>query len=283
MSKPWWKKSPERHGIRISLTRNLGTGCFVEGDESHMFEAVVNLLTNAAEEPIDRDGAISVQTYAAGDRVFLSVKDTGTGIPSGNLTKIFGPFWTTKHLSGAGMGLPGSLAVVKTSWGRDLGPRAGRITGPTSLSRCPWPRKRLRRSTLQVLRAVWTDLHIIVTDDGAVAKMLAEGLGGSGAQVFIAQSGSEGLAILEAQRVDVIVCDLAMPEMNGWEVAKAVSDYCKATNAPKPLFILITGWGGEIEDWPESGDKGVDLMLGKPVHLPKLFDVISQGLARFRE
>ena len=74
-----------------------------------------------------------------------------------------------------------------------------------------------------------------------------------------------------------------MPDMNGWEVAKAVCDYCEATNVPRPLFILITGWGGEIQDWPESEDKGVDLMLEKPVHLPKLFDAISQGLARFRE
>ena len=206
MSKPWWKHNPERHGIRISLTRNLRAGCFVEGHESHMFEVVVNLLKNAAEA-IDRDGAISVRTYMTEDRVFLSVKDTGIGIPTGNLKKIFAPFWTTKHLRGAGMGLSGSLAVVRRHGG-EISVQSREDHGTNVIVSLPRAEEVPEEEHVSGPGAIWTDLHIIVIDDmPAVAKMLAEGLDRSGAEVFTAQSGSEGLAILEAHRVDVIVCD----------------------------------------------------------------------------
>ena len=84
--------------------------------------------------------------------------------------------------------------------------------------------------------------------------------------------------MLEEVRIDVIICDLAMPEMDGWEVAKAAADLCEARCVPKPLFILITGWGGQILNWTERHGCGVDLVLEKPIHIPKLIDAITQAL-----
>lgn len=92
MTKPWWKTLPEKEGLKIDLRLSLSDGCLVRGTESEMFEVLVNLVKNAAEA-LPRGGEISIKTSIEDDQVMLHVADTGVGIGTENLKKVFQPFW----------------------------------------------------------------------------------------------------------------------------------------------------------------------------------------------
>lgn len=122
-------------------------------------------------------------------------------------------------------------------------------------------------------------MRIMIIDDmEPVARMLKGGLAISGAETFVALSGREAIELFTEGPTDVVVCDLAMPEMNGWEVGKAMLTVCRERNIPKPVFILITGWGSQIDMPGRQEECGVDRILEKPVHIPRLLDVIREVL-----
>ena len=92
VSKPWWKTTPERDGVVISVESDLVPNCLVKGKESAIFEVVINLLKNAAEA-LAQGGLIAVSTVVDRGAAVLRVKDTGVGIPKENLGRVFEPFY----------------------------------------------------------------------------------------------------------------------------------------------------------------------------------------------
>ncbi|MEW6350969.1 MAG: PAS domain S-box protein [Thermodesulfobacteriota bacterium] len=277
MSKPWWKTNPERTGIRVDLHRNLRPECFVEGQESELFEVVVNLIKNAAEAVQD-GGTITVDTFPQEDRIWLRVQDTGIGIPPANMQKIFAPFWTTKGFHGTGMGLAVSLGIVRRHRG-EISVESQEGKGTLFLVSLPQAQGVPEPEEFTGAVESWSGMRIIIIDDmEAVARMLKGGLARSGAEILVALSGKQGIELFSRERTDVVICDLAMPEMNGWQVGKALLDVCREKDIPKPVFILITGWGGEIDNPEQQEECGVDRVLEKPVHIPKLVDVIREVL-----
>ncbi|MBM3302301.1 MAG: response regulator, partial [Deltaproteobacteria bacterium] len=93
--------------------------------------------------------------------------------------------------------------------------------------------------------------------------------------VLTALSGQEGVEIFKAHRVDAVVCDLAMPGMNGRQVAETLRDYCKKLALPKPPFIILTGWAELPEDELHMTQSGVDAVIAKPADLAKLLGIIA--------
>ena len=73
---------------------------------------------------------------------------------------------------------------------------------------------------------------------------------------------------------DAIILDLAMPEINGWEVGKAIRSICHHRGRPKPPFILLTGWGGQELEKGRIADSGVDAVVEKPVEIATLLKVV---------
>jgi CheY-like chemotaxis protein len=119
-------------------------------------------------------------------------------------------------------------------------------------------------------------LHILAIDDmEGTVTLLKSGLGKMGHVVLTALSGDQGLALLEDNPVDVVICDLGMPGMNGWQVGEAITRRCSAKGLPKPGFIILTGWGGQSSEKQKIATSGVDAVLEKPVDIAKLLDVIS--------
>lgn len=120
-------------------------------------------------------------------------------------------------------------------------------------------------------------LNILVIDDMAPIVMLAERiLTKHEHTVFSATSGQEALEIFSNAKIDVVICDLGMPGMNGWEVGKAIQTICQERGMPKPPFILLTGWGGQAFEEENVIDAGVDADLEKPIDNEKLMATIRE-------
>ncbi len=274
MSKPWWKTKPERDGVSVVLNRDLEAGCYVKGNENETFEVIVNLIKNAAEA-LPRGGEMTVRTAVEGDTVLLVVQDSGVGITEENLERVFEPFWTTKGPQGAGMGLAGAYGVIR-GHGGEISVESRLGEGSLFTVRLPCSDEQPDGKHRAPRPAVDFRLNILVADDmPAVVKQLRGGLTAFGQTVLTAASGREALEIMRESHVDVVVCDLAMPEMNGRQVAEEIAALCEGRGIPKPVFILLTGWGGQVDEEPPSADSIIDFVLVKPVDVARLLHVIK--------
>jgi signal transduction histidine kinase len=99
----YWKAGEEDQTTNVSLELDLADDCLIKGNETEMFEVIMNMIKNSAEA-LPQGGKITVATFVQNDRAILEVSDTGVGIPEEQLTKVFEPFWTTKGLAGHGRG-----------------------------------------------------------------------------------------------------------------------------------------------------------------------------------
>jgi len=274
-SETWLKADLDRRGVAISLRLDLGGDCRVKGKENELFEVVLNLLKNATEA-LQSGGEIAVSTFGRDGQVLLVVQDNGVGINEQNLSKAFEPFWTTKGYHGTGMGLASSYGIVKRHKGEirltsNEGHGTTVVVSLPATSECAGdpapPAKREFPGALRML---------LVDDMEQSVTLLQEGLAGYGHEATVALSGLEAISRFSADRFDVVICDLGMPGMNGWQVGRAITSLCARDCRPKPPFILLTGWGGQVAEATQMAESGVDRVVEKPVDFPRLIDVIRE-------
>jgi two-component system CheB/CheR fusion protein len=118
-------------------------------------------------------------------------------------------------------------------------------------------------------------LNILVVDDiEQIVNSLHEALTLRNQKVFRALSGIQALEIFEHHHIDLVICDLGMPEMNGWQIAERIEAICSTRGVSRPAFILLTGWGTEVSAF-DPRNHPVDHVLEKPVDLNELINVIS--------
>jgi CheY-like chemotaxis protein len=111
---------------------------------------------------------------------------------------------------------------------------------------------------------------LVIDDEAPVRELVADVLTSKGYTVAVAVGGREGLARFAAGRYDVVLTDLGMPDMTGWEVTKAI----KASHPSIPV-LLITGWGDLVE--PPEGAR-VDGVVTKPFDVTRLAALVAQAL-----
>ncbi len=275
--KPFWKTNAERKGIRIDVKRRLPPGCFVNGMQNELFEVIVNLIKNATEA-LPKGGEISVTSRISDDWVILKVEDNGTGIANENLNKVFEPFWTTKGVQGTGMGLSTSLGII-TRHGGSIEVDSAKGKGTSFTIQLPLASKPDEASQ-QGLKLP-DDFHarfLIADDNDRIADLLERGLNRLQQTVYRANSGRQALEYFRKNEVDIIICDLGMPEMNGWVVGKRIKRYCSKRELKKPPFVLCTGWGMEAEDSEKIEESGVDHIARKPLKFKDLLEIIHKFL-----
>jgi signal transduction histidine kinase len=250
---------------------------WVHADPTRMTQVVSNLLTNAAKYTPD-GGRIDVSAAAEGGRAVVRVTDTGMGIPADMLPKVFDLFTQVgKHLDraqgGLGIGLSLVRKLVEMHGGEVTAESAGPGRGSTFTVRVPLgpapagaagaggppsPSHSRRRRVL------------VVDDNVDAAESLAMLLGLLGHETAVAHTGPDALRQAPAFRPDVVVLDIGLPGMNGYEVARALRADEASAGA---VFVALTGWGAE-EDRRRSREAGFDVHLTKPVeprHLEELF------------
>jgi two-component system, cell cycle sensor histidine kinase and response regulator CckA len=277
LTRPFWEIAPDGHATKIGLTLDLKDGCLTRGKENELFEVAVNLIKNASEA-LPEGGDMTVRTKIQGDQVVFQVQDTGIGISKDDLGKVFDPFWSAQGLARPGMGLAVGYGIVSRHGGTiSVESEAGK--GSTFTVRLRLSDHVTEEQQSSAALPAIRKLNILAIDDTEpVVEFLGSALGTAHHKVLTALSGLEALEIFRDNQVDLVVCDLGMPGMSGWEVGKKIKEICQERGTAKTPFILLTGWGGQILEKGKVAESGIDVVLEKPVEIAKLLTAVQEAV-----
>jgi signal transduction histidine kinase/CheY-like chemotaxis protein len=268
ITRPRWRDEAQRRGKAIDVRVEVVELPRILGHASDIREALTNLIFNAVDA-MPQGGSLVFTGRAEPEAVILQVADTGVGMPEEIRDHIFEPFFTTKGLRGTGLGLSVVYGIMERHGGRiDVESAPG--AGTTFTLRFQIAHGEAVRRDPAAPDAVPPRRLVLIDDDAMVRQTLASLLRAYGQVVFEAESGPAGLAILEQQAVEVVLTDLGMPEMTGWEVARKVKE-----QYPHLPILLLTGWGDQVVMEAEERVL-VDKVLSKPVPLEALLQALSE-------
>ncbi len=251
-------------------------------DALRLSQALSNLLTNAAKYT-DPGGSIRLEVERGAAGLDLTVTDNGIGIEPVAIVDVFQMFSQVASAidraeGGLGIGLALVKGVVELHGGEVSAYSAGLGRGsrfgihlPESVMCQQEPRPEAPPPPPQASPA--TARVLIVDDNIDAAQSLALALRLSGFETQLAHSGLEALAIGAAQRPHVIILDIGMQGLNGYETARRVRQEPWGT----VLLIALTGWGQE-QDKLRAVQAGFDIHLTKPVDPAVLEDLIRESL-----
>ncbi len=248
----------------------------LEADLTRLAQAVSNLLINAAKFT-EAGGHIQLRAHCEGQEVLIAVQDNGIGIPAAQLPKVFDLFAQIEQppghrRGGLGIGLALVKSLVEMHGGRVEVASAGLGQGSTFTVRLPPYTEQPSREPSDEACGIATTPKVqvrrilVVDDDADVANSMAMLLETCGHQVHIAYDGVTALEIAREHRPEVILLDIGMPGMSGYEVARRLRQQPELHGT---LLIALTGWGQEA-DRQRACEAGFDHHLVKPVDLAAL-------------
>ncbi|MGH7726605.1 MAG: GAF domain-containing protein [Candidatus Eiseniibacteriota bacterium] len=291
-----WRDEAERAGLHYEVITTLDPVPDVAGQASELREVLTNLILNALDA-MPRGGRLQLSTRRVagelGEETIVEVRDAGEGMSPETRARIFDPFFTTKGVRGVGLGLSVAYGIVQRHGGRievESAPGAGttmRVRLPADVAATSARAAAPASPASPAIRADGPpgtppgappgaasspSLSILVIDDEPnVRSLLADLLRTAGYRVTAVASGRDALTWLDAQpECDLVLTDLGMPDLSGWDVARALLGRPQA-----PPVILVTGWGIQLDDHvlPASGVSGV---IAKPFTIEDVLDAVDR-------
>ncbi len=262
LTRPRWRDESRLNRITIEPRLELGELPVIAGDGPALREVLVNLILNATDA-MPSGGTLTVRTWATAEAVHCAVADTGIGMPPDILQRALEPFFTTKGVKSMGLGLSVNYGVILKHGGQlTLESTSGKGTVASfwlPASPPPPPADSPDRGPTQPLRV------LLIDDEPEVCRVIADLLRELGHTVVTAGGGREALSMLSGgEPLDVVLTDLGMPDMTGWDVVRAV----KAQHPTLPVG-LMTGWGTEVLVKPEAPGQA-NFILTKPITVKAL-------------
>jgi PAS domain S-box-containing protein len=271
ITKPKWKDEVQSRGIRIEMVSNLEKIPPVSGNASELREVITNLIFNAIEA-MPEGGKIEIQTFQKRKEVFIQVLDTGIGIAEEVRKKIFEPFFTTKPFTNTGLGLSMSYGIVKRFGGEiEVESKVGRgttftiilpIGGEGKEEMTPPPAIKKGRSAR----------ILVIDDEELVRSVLSRTLAQVDHQVTLAEDGEKGIQLFKKGKFDMVLTDLGMPGMSGWEVCRRVKKI-----SPRTPVGMITGWGMEMSR-SKMEECGLDFFITKPFDFGQILNAVAEAM-----
>jgi signal transduction histidine kinase/DNA-binding response OmpR family regulator len=270
------------HRLEVDLPAGLPV---VHADVVRLAQVFMNILTNAAKYT-ERGGLIVLRARATPDEVHITIRDTGIGIAPDNLERVFEMFSQVevalaRSRGGLGIGLSLAKRLVELHGGTITASSAGLGHGsefevalpvvpsaPVESTGSPPPAEPARAS-----------LRILVVDDNQDgAESLAALLQMRGFTVSTAFDGEQAVAIAESFRPDLVLLDIGLPKLNGYEVCRAIKTQAWASGT---RIIAITGWG-DPKSRQAATDAGFDRHFVKPISNDQLLTTIREMSAERR-
>ena len=266
-----------RHRLETSLPNEPLT---IRGDVTRLVQVLVNLLNNAAKYT-NEGGTIRLDVTSENDHVVLRVTDTGVGISPRLLPKIFDLFTQDDRTldraqGGLGLGLTLVRRITDLHGGVAEAQSEGRDRGSVFTIRLPivadgavtpTEAAAIESRPARALRC------LVVEDNVDAARMLELALTLEGHQVAVAFDGHAALQVVGAFQPDVVILDIGLPRVNGYEVARAIRQLPGLANVH---IIAVTGYG-QLVDQDRSREAGFDTHLVKPVQLDELLRIVEAG------
>jgi CheY-like chemotaxis protein len=272
MTAPRWRDEAQRNGVLISVAQDLEALPPVEGNAFELRDALLRLILNAVAA-MPQGGMLKIRAASEESGwVVVEVSDTGVGMPNEVRRRVAERARNLRPGPDARRGLAHVADIVERHGGTlsiESEPGKGTVV-----------RMRLHASRFQIIppsdalgdRAIAPERAarvLLVDDDPRLVAVLSDMLRGEGHAVTTATNGEEALTLFDPGAHDVVITDLGMPRLNGWEVAERV----KARSPGTAVFIL-TGWGENVSAHDSS--QFVDRVIAKPVSAESLLDQLAE-------
>jgi PAS domain S-box-containing protein len=242
----------------------------INGDNTRLVQCVGNVLTNAAKYT-DVEGEIRIRSYRDLQWAVIEISDNGAGIPPELLPRIFDLFVQSdrtldRSLGGLGIGLAIVKRLVEMHGGRVQARSGGPGQGSTFELKFPLETRSITQASESDECTVDSKRVLIVDDNIDAANTLALLLQIDGHEVRAVYASRDALQLASSFKPDIVLLDIGLPEMNGYEVAQALRSL-PALRAIR--LIAITGYG-QSEDLGRTQAAGFDDHLVKPVEAEEL-------------
>ena len=272
--RPRWEEKIARDNRPLDLRLDLGSIETINGRPAALTELMTNLILNALDAMPD-GGTLTITTRGEPrQQITLTVADTGIGMPEPVRRRIFEPFFSTKGEGGSGLGLSMVYSIVRRHGGEiRVESEPGR--GATFTLTFPVASEPVGAEPESALpRARRPARVLLVDDDPKVLGTLTEILRSVGHTVTAAASGAAGVAAYGPGRFDVVLSNLGMAGMNGWELAERLRRVDSDV-----VILFITGWGLRDEEHGRLKMLKIRKCLFKPVRPGELDSAIQDALA----
>ncbi|WP_175517117.1 ATP-binding response regulator [Planctomicrobium piriforme] len=267
-----------RHTLTVAIPTQL---LWVNADPVRLAQVISNLLNNAAKYT-ENEGHLWLTISADGGNVSLSVRDTGLGLDAELLPHVFDLFTQAdrsleRSEGGLGIGLTLVKTLVEMHGGSVLARSEGIGKGSEFTITLPLLQHGGPRHEASAPPSVPKGRRILLVDDNVgtttVQSKLLANLGPH--QVRVANDGWTAIAVADEFRPEVILLDIGLPQMSGYEVARHLREQPRFA---KTVLVALTGYGTD-EDRRRSKEAGFDLHIVKPPALAALRDALEYSRA----
>ncbi|MBF0422313.1 MAG: response regulator [Magnetococcales bacterium] len=279
-------------GIQFGFEVDDGVPKWIESDPMRIRQILLNLINNAIKFTEKGEVRIQVKT-GSGDEVRFNISDTGTGIPEDKLEQIFAPFTqedasiTRKH-GGSGLGLTISRRLAELLNGSiSVQSEVGKgsvfsLNLPlVSVNAADNDQHRSGRIALHQPGSpsdLWSGLRILLAEDTVENQMVIKGyLGSTGCRIDVSENGTDAVEKFRQTVYDIVLMDIQMPEMDGFEATKAIRQLEQESLRPPTPIIALTAHAMK-EEGEQIKAAGCNLHLTKPVRKKRLMEAIEQQI-----
>ncbi len=247
---------------------------YVDGDGARLVQCISNILANAAKYT-DEGGEIRINLRKEGGFAVLSVRDNGIGISADTLPRVFDLFVQSERTldrsqGGLGIGLSVVRRLVEMHGGEVTAHSPGLGLGSTFEIRLPCVPPPARTEPFILPRQRRHRRVLVVDDNRDAADSLSMLLQTQGHEVQTAYDGEEALQLATGFRADLVLLDIGLPSMNGFEVARQLRSCGSVAR-----LVALSGYG-QPEDLRRSREAGFDGHLVKPVDLESVSDILGE-------
>jgi len=274
ITRPRWEERVAKGGVPLRLDLRLTPLPTVMGRPSELNEVITNLILNAIDA-MPQGGTLGIHTRPEGDEhVVLTVADTGVGMAEHVRKRIFDPFFTTKGEVGTGLGLSVSYSIIQRHGGEM---RAESQPGRGTTFTIVLPVGAVDRAQASEGAEEPGSRHgriLLVDNELPVMTVLGDMLTEVGHDVIPVASGAEAIRVFVPGSFDLVMTNLGMTGLTGWDVAERV----RTSDLHVPI-VFITGWGLQAEDRERCRQLGVQNVLFKPLRPGELHQAVQEALA----
>jgi signal transduction histidine kinase/CheY-like chemotaxis protein len=273
----------QQKGIEIRSDVSAGLPQ-VRGVPKRLQQALTNLLSNAVKFT-PAGGMVSVSCHEVDDQVQIDVADTGIGVPPEEVPKIFDDFYRGMKVDASGIGLGLSIAkkIVEAHGGRIWVESPCRESGVGSKFSFTLPKISVAAKAKAEEGVIGAAKVLVADDDPDMLKVITFILESHGYRVSTAQNGEEALAKIGEGRPDLLILDLLMPKMDGFEVCKRLNQQAGSGASKIPILILSAVREDSSRRRYELETKlslGVDDYVEKPISPPVLLQRVDKILMK---
>jgi PAS domain S-box-containing protein len=278
-SRPIWKEEIEKKGLSITIKTQFASLSEISGNDADLRTAFFNIIKNSVEA-MPKGGNINIQTTEKENKIFISISDNGIGMNDQVKARIFQPFYSTKGYElGRRLGMSGVYSIIKEHDGEVYVKNTSQGVGTTIEIVLP-VKNEIEENQLHLnenetkepsTQVIKKQLNILWVDDNdAIRTNASLMLEMMGHQTHTATSGKQAIQLMQDNQFDVVFTDIGMPEMNGWQLAKYISEQFNQ----RVTVIIVSGRGAEINE-EQIKSHNVLTVISKPFDMNQIESILN--------